>query len=225
MNEPKIVVYGPPSAPFVEKVALGLAFKGFRTVEIVEPEGPEDFRRWNPDTGMLPVMDFEGTRVPDSSGILDWLDARFPSPALVARDPWTARQQRQLEAWISETFYFYWVRWLRETVLAGSDGEPEASGGELARLGILGRVGELLTASPERPGDLGPEFERRLDDLVGFLGGRPFFYADQPSRADLTATAFLRSVEGGSIPGGDRLLRRRPTLAALMERVREHTGR
>jgi len=222
----KIVVYGPPGSPFVEKVFLGLAFKGLKDAELVAPQGAEDYRRWNPETGMLPLMDFGGTRVPDSSGILDWLDERFPDPPLVARDAWVARQQRQLESWIGETFFFYWVRWLRASVAKPpAAGGARESGSDLARLGILGRIAELMAEPPERSSDMGPEFERRLDDLVGFLGARPFFHADRPSRADLTAAAFLGSLESGSVPGGRRLLRARPALVALRDRVREATGR
>ena len=207
-------------------MGLGLRFKGFRDFAVVSPESPEDYRRWNPETGMLPVMDFDGTRVPDSSGILDWLDAQFPDPPFLARDPRTARQQRRLESWIGETFFFYWLRWTRERVLA-EEAEKRAdatSGGELARLGILTRVSELLADAPERPDERGLEFARRLDDVVGFLGARPFLYADQPGRADLTAAAFLRSLERNSFPGGERLLEARPTLAALLARVHDHLG-
>jgi glutathione S-transferase len=68
--------------------------------------------------------------------------------------------------------------------------------------------------------NLDKEFEHRLDDLIGFLGTRPFFYADRPSRADLTVVAFLHSLEDGHIPGGRRMLAERPALLALGERVR-----
>ena len=219
----QIVVYGPPGSPFVEKVMLGFAFKGLPEPQVEAPQSVEDFRRWNPETGMLPVMEFDGARVPDSSGILDFLDARFPEPPLVARDPWVARQQRQLESWIGESFFFYWVRWLRANV-APKDVDPSKST-ELQRMGILGRIGELLASGPSLPGDLGPEFQRRLDDLVGFLGARPFFHADRPSRADLTAAAFLASLEAGTVPGGKHMLAARPSLVALLGRVREVTGR
>lgn len=223
MNRHKIVVYGPSGSPFVEKVLLGLAFKGLPEAHVEEPKTAADFRRWNPETGMLPVMDFDGVRVPDSSGILDFLDARFPEPPLVARDPWIARQQRQLEAWIGESFYFYWVRWLRAHV-APQDVDPSKPN-DLERMGILGRIGEVLASGPSLPGDLGPEFQRRLDDLASFLGARPFFHADRPSRADLTAAAFLMSLEAGTVPGGRRMLEARPSLVALLARVREATGR
>jgi glutathione S-transferase len=223
---PRIVVYGPPGSPFVEKVFLGLAFKGLTNAQLVAPRSADDYRRWNPETGMLPLMDFDGTRIPDSTAILDWLDARFPDPPLVSRDAVIARQQRQLEVWIGETFFYYWVRWLRAClapVLSDTPGLPRSS--ELAELGILGRVSEILADPPAGGGEMGPDFERRLDDLVAFLGARPFFYADRPSRADLTAAAFLASLEARSVPGGPRLLRSRPELVRLLERVRAAFGR
>jgi glutathione S-transferase len=71
-------------------VGLALRMKKL-TFEIVEPSGLEDFQRWNPETGLLPVIDVDGTRVADSSKILDWLDAHFPEPPLLARDPRSAR--------------------------------------------------------------------------------------------------------------------------------------
>jgi glutathione S-transferase len=226
LAQPKIVVYGPTRSPFIEKVALALALKGL-AFESVEPSGPEDFRRWNPETGLLPVMDADGERVPDSSGILDWLDDRFPEPPLSARDSWTARSQRMLEVWTGETFYYYWVRWLRAEIEAGRRPPPDAGapGGDLARLGILGHVDALLSSRDARGPGLGPEFARRLDDLVGFLGERSYYYAERVGRADLTVVAFLRSLASGMIPGGQALLQARPTLRALMERVAADTGR
>ena len=51
MSGHEIVVYGPPGSPFVEKVLLGLAFKGLRDAKVVAPASAEDFRRWNPERG------------------------------------------------------------------------------------------------------------------------------------------------------------------------------
>lgn len=222
---PDITVYGPAQAPFVVKVGLALRMKKL-AFEVVEPAGPEDFQRWNPETGLLPVIDVDGTRVADSSKILDWIDAHFPEPPLLARDPRIARAQRGLEQWTGETFYYYWLRWLRELFDLPEIAEQPKTGtspmvGELARLGILSRMRQAIAerATGMELGNLDNEFERRLDDLIGFLGARPFFHADRPSRADLTVVAFLRSLETGHIPGGHRMLATRPALVALMARV------
>ena len=222
---PDITVYGPAQAPFVVKVGLALRMKKL-AFEVVEPAGPEDFQRWNPETGLLPVIDVDGTRVADSSKILDWIDAHFPEPPLLARDPRIARAQRGLEQWTGETFYYYWLRWLRELFDLPEIAEQPKTGtspmvGELARLGILSRMRQAIAerATGMELGNLDNEFERRLDDLIGFLGARPFFHADRPSRADLTVVAFLRSLETGHIPGGHRMLAARPALVALMARI------
>jgi glutathione S-transferase len=223
---PKFIVYGPMGAPFVLKVKLGLVMKGLAH-EIVEPSSGDDFRRWSPETGLLPVMEIGTTRIADSERILDWLDEHHPEPPLVARDPRTARAQRALEHWTGETFYYYWLRWLRALFdVPGLVYHPTSGTssqiGELARLGILSRVHERMAerASEVALVSLDKEFEHRLDDLIGFLGSRPFFYADRPSRADLTVVAFLRSLAEGHIPGGRRMLAERPVLLALDERVR-----
>lgn len=220
---PKVVLYGPAKAPFVTKVGMALVWKGL-AYEVVEPTSHEDFQRWSPESGLLPVLDTDGTRIAHSERILDWLDERFPDPPLVARDPRTARAQRALEHWTGETFYYYWLRWLRALFdVPALDALPtdgtSAPIGELARLGILSRVREAVADRGPVLHSLDTEFERRLDDLIGFLGTRLFFYADQPSRADLTVAAFLGSLTTGHIPGGLRMLDARPPLRALMERV------
>lgn len=223
MSAPKIVVYGPAEAPFVTKVGKALRWKGL-AYEVVEPSGPEDFRRWNPETGLLPVLDANGTRVAHSERILDWLDEHHPDPPLVARDPRTARAQRALEHWTGETFYYYWLRWLRalldvpELETVPTEGASSRIG-EMARLGVLSRVREAVSDRGTALIGFDVEFEKRLDDLAGFLGTRPFFYADRMSRADLTAVAFLESLAAGRIPGGRRMLQSRPALVALIERV------
>jgi len=47
----KIALYGQVQTPFTEKVRRALVMKGL-AFEIFEPSGPEDIRRWSPDTGL-----------------------------------------------------------------------------------------------------------------------------------------------------------------------------
>lgn len=85
MSEPRIVLYG-RRAPLTEKVARGLRLKRL-AFELVEPADPEDHARLSPETGLLPLLEVEGIRTPDSAAILDFLDERFPEPRLVSADP------------------------------------------------------------------------------------------------------------------------------------------
>ncbi len=228
MSEPTIRIYGPPMAPFVEKVVRALALKKL-AYELVEPEGPEDYRRWNPETGLLPVADVDGRRVADSARILDALDERFPEPPLTSSDPRAAASQRTLESWVGETFFFYWVSYLRDRVgtedAIASSAAPRQ--GPLARLGILRRVmdrGPASVSGPSSAERLGEEFARRIEDVAGFLGGRPYFYSERISRADLAVYSFLRTLFRNDIPGGPELIASQPTLVTLMQRVEQETG-
>ena len=64
-----------------------------------------------------------------------------------------------------------------------------------------------------------------MDDLLAWLGPRPYFYADEPSMADLAVYAMLRNIRGGTFgPGGVACLERRPPLLDFMRRIEDRTG-
>ena len=211
----QITLYGPREAPFVLKVELALVLKGLEfSLEV--PRGPEDYRRWNPDTGLLPVIDVDGARVHDSSAILDYLDERFPEPSLQSSDPKVASSQRRLESWAEETFVFYWMNHLRTLVRADEAGGGEISSPPRARSRL-----SLRKKAPSLNLDegLGKEFGQRLDDLVNFLGRRPFFYSDRVSRADLAVYSLLHDLPGAAGPEVAAAVKSREALVALMARV------
>jgi glutathione S-transferase len=236
---PGLHLYGLRAAPFTEKVVRGLHLKRL-AFELHEPQTPEDYRRWNPETGLLPLLDLDGERVHDSTAILLRLDERFPEPPLLASNPRTALAQRRLEEWADESFFWYWLRW--------QGTQPQASAIPVqraladARPGVdppAAGVGPALRAfgarllrrspgpGPGRPADaarLLDELDQRLRDLVRLLAGRPFFYSDRVSMADLAVFAMLRSLAADSIPGGAQLLARHAELGAFMRRVEQATG-
>jgi glutathione S-transferase len=226
VSAPRITLYGPRVMPLTEKVGRALRVKRL-PFELVEPESPEDYKRLSPETGLLPVIELEGRRVPDSAAILDFLDQRFPDPPLVSADPRAAREQRRLERWIDETFAFYILRWMRSRageavpVAAPGDGFPL---GSLSRLGLIARDGRLRPEVFRTGEGPGPEFVRRLDDLEQMLGSRPYFYADRISRADLSVCGSLSVMYRDFYPGARGVLAERAALFAHTERVLDATG-
>ena len=221
-----ITLYGPARAPFTEKCRRALVLKGL-DFELREPSGPEDYKRWSPKTGLLPVMRVDGELVSDSTEILLRLDQLVPAPPLLSRDPRVAAQQRSLEQWADESFLWYYLRWLRISG-DGAAGEPEAS--RQPRSPRLRRLRQLLAwlragGTWERPQTgLLRGLGDRLGDLVNFLGARRFFYSDQVNMADLAVYGMLYPLRNDSIPGSAPLLALRPTLLEFMRRVEEATG-
>ena len=223
--EPNITLYGPARIPFTEKVRLALLYKGL-DFQLTEPAGPDDYRRWNPETGLLPVLDLDGERIPDSTAILMKLEETFPEPPLLSRDPRISGQQRQLESWADENLLFFFNRWIQIR-----DGEADESrdnaGGRSFGTGWLRRLGAWLRAGGtwERPETaLLRGLSDRLGDLVNFLGARPFFYSDRVSMADLAVYGMLLTLQRNSIPGSHQLLAGRPSLVEFMRRVERETG-
>lgn len=224
-TSPRITLYGPTVTPYTIKVVRALHWKRLAfTLEV--PKQADDYRRWSPQNGLLPVIDVDGTRVQDSAAILDLLDARFPDPPLLSSDPKLAREQRRLEAWVSETFFFHLFRWVRSRVGSASAPQRESAGlGPMMRLGLIGPNGQVR---PEvfdtSDGGPGPEFAGAVDELAKLLGGRAFFFSDQLSRADLAAFGSLSGLRDDRYPGGAELLRSLPTLWQFCERVDRATA-
>jgi len=227
VSSARIVLYGPRGLPLTEKVGRGLRVKGL-AFELVEPEGPEDYARLSPETGLLPVLEVDGHRVPDSAAILDFLDERHPDPPLVSSNPRVSREQRGLEGWIDQTFSYYMLRWIRSRL--GELAPPRARGGgfplgTLASLGMIGPGGQLRPdVFDARRGGPGPEFERNLDHLQQLLGARPFFFADRVGRADVSVYGALALLYREVYVGARAMLVARPRLLAHVERVAECTG-
>ena len=58
-----------------------------------------------------------------------------------------------------------------------------------------------------------------LADLSAFLGERSFYYADAPSRADISVFGMLRTLYDGPMPGARELIEERPELVTYMARM------
>jgi glutathione S-transferase len=221
------VLYSPRAMPFTEKVGRGLRWKKL-PFELVEPKRPEDYRRFSPETGLLPVIEVGGARIPDSSAILDYLDEHFPEPPLLSPDRRVAREQRRLERWIDETFPFYILRWVHKRVGASAPLKAAGDGFPVGPMAQLGMIRSDGTLSPEwfdtSDGGPGPEFLRRLDDLENMLGTRTYFYAEELSRADLSVCGSLSAMYRDLYPGARGLLEERTLLFAHVERVLAATG-
>ncbi len=227
----KITVFGSRLSPFVEKVLRGLRLKQLQ-FELHEPGNPLEMRKWNPQTGKMPVVEIDGERLYDSTFILRRLDELVPEPPLFSSDPVAAANQRQLEDWADEALYWY-VMALRWTPKNGDASAKQILGsapsflrpllvpfvrrqiGGLVRAQGIGRLPESVI---ER------EFGERLDDLVRMLGDRSFFQGDRASAADLAVYGQLRAANSEVAPESRRAIQQRPRLVEYMKRVEQATG-
>jgi len=221
-------LFGSRVSPFVEKVARALQLKRV-PFTLVAPKSPRDFKRWNPQTRKMPAVEIGGQRLFDSTLILRRLDQLVPEPPFLDRDPAVAARQRFLEDWSDEALYWYSMalRWsdanvdATTTQVVGSIPAPAALRPLLrvvVRRQIRGQaLGQGLARLPMET--LVDELGRRFDELLVWLGDRPYFFADRPSVADLALFGQLNALQSGPTPQAERLVAERPRLADYFLRV------
>ncbi|MCP4040325.1 MAG: glutathione S-transferase family protein, partial [bacterium] len=178
---PSIQLYSQRFNPFTEKVACALALKGVEYLRTDVSEADE-IKRLSPETQTLPVLEVDGKRVADSNDIIRWLEELYPDPSLYSPDPKVRRQQESLADWSDSSFAFYWNRW-RAVMDEHERVKDQANPGLLTRIHqhVDQRLGIEHEESTEDIVGVRPIIEalsNRLDDLVGFLGSRPYFFSD-----------------------------------------------
>jgi glutathione S-transferase len=223
---PEIVLFGERLSPFVEKVARALGRKRLR-FERVGVRSPADFAKWNPTARKMPVLEVDGVRVFDSTFILRKLDELAPDPPLFDRDPSIAAAQRLLEDWSDEALYWQVMalRWVPQHADASARQIAASAPAFLRPLAVpmikrkIGRMPQVQGTGRLPYEVLLREIARTLDDLVCLLGERPFFYAQEPSAADLAIYGELESACSGPTPEFERMLSERPALLDFRKRI------
>lgn len=109
MSAPRIVLHQWEISPFCGKVRRILQLKGL-AYEVVEYGGLKALAaaKLSP-VGKLPVLEYNGEKIQDSSAIARFLEQRHPAPALYPADPAEAAQAHFLEDWADESLYWFEV--------------------------------------------------------------------------------------------------------------------
>jgi glutathione S-transferase len=224
----QVQVFGTRLSPFVEKVVRAVTLKGL-AYTLVPVKSPLDFKRWNPQTGKMPVLDIDGERTYDSTLILRVLDARVPEPPLVDADPQVAARQRFLEDWSDEALYWYGMalRWAdvnADATVAQVVGSVPLPSFVRPLFGMIFRRQASAQAHAQGLARLPidvilAELGQRFDELLVWLADRPFFFADRPSVADLAIFGQMQGLQSGPTPQAVELIRGRPALGAYFARV------
>ena len=224
----KATLFGSRLSPFVEKAARALEMKGI-AFDLVPPKSPGDFKKWNPATGKMPVLEVDGERIHDSTFILRRLDEIAPDPPLYATDATAAAKQRFVEDWSDESLYWYCMafRWAPENQAASAAqiaSTLPAFLRPLLRLLLPRQIGGLARAQglARLPMDmLIDQLAARLDEFSVLLGDSPFLFSDRLSGADLAVFGQARAMQSGPTPQCDELIAARPALVDYLRRVDE----
>lgn len=200
-----------PLSPYAQKVKIALAEKAVPfTVRTPDAIGsgatPQDFRAASP-RGEVPVLFADGQSIFDSTIILEFIEDRFPTPALLPADPLARARARMIEE-VCDTHYEA-INWgLSEiTYFRRAEGELEQT---------------LRDAAVAQIGRLNAWLEKQLGE-ADWLNGETFGWAD------LSAIPYVQGAAGFGIvlAAGSRLeawltrCRARPSVAAAFDAARD----
>ncbi len=88
-------LYGFPLSNYYNKVKLALLEKGVPFEEVLVSFGAEGKEGKSP-LGKVPYIETENGFLCESQAILEYIEARWPTPALLPADPWQAAKVREV---------------------------------------------------------------------------------------------------------------------------------
>lgn len=171
-----MIVYGSVVSPFVRKLLGYLGEKGIafdlQGVGIGDPD--PGFQAASP-LGKMPAIDDDGFLLADSSAIIHYVEAKYPSPELIPADP----QERGRVIWWDE---------FGDTVLAACSGKMFFN--RIVAPKFLGREGDLAAAAQAE----GEELPKLLAYLERAIPASGFLVGDRFTLADLAAASPLMNL-------------------------------
>src|SRR5439155_26754870 len=198
-----VVLYEHPLSPYAQKVKIALAEKGIefecRLPNFMSGDDPE-FAAANPRLEVPALVDGE-TRVFDSTIMLEYLEDRWPKPALLPATPEERARVRMLED-LCDTYYEP-ISWAAMEIRVF-----KRASGELAD--------RLLATCARQVAGVNAWLERQLGD-------RPWFNGVTFGWGDLAVVPFVQGAAvTGNAPAGRpggwlERVRTRPSVAAAFE--------
>ncbi len=201
-----IRVWSIPFSTNVERVSLAVGHKGVPAELVLVDAGDRSEVARASGQELVPVADFDGEVVADSTAILRRLEELHPEPPL-----WPAERARRAEMDI-------FIDWFNRVWKVAPNAIAEAiEGGAQDQFAIDAHATEMAAA---------------LRAFEALLEGRPYLFGEALSAADCMAFPFLRYAAIRD-PADDELFHRilddyqplgdaHPNLAAWIERVSAH---
>ena len=200
---PDIVLHQWEISPFCGKVRRILEHKQL-AYEVVNYNGLRARKAAGlSKPGTLPVLDYDGDRVQDSTDIAELLEAKHPEPPLYPRDPVLRARAHFWEDWADESLYWFelYLRFAYDEARAKaaallSEGRPSFERALLA--GVLKRRYRKKLAM-HGIGKLGAErveakLLSHLDALEVVLAAQRWLVGDQRTIADIAVQSQLAEI-------------------------------
>lgn len=192
-------LYNANLSPFASRCRIQIYAKGLDVELAPPPGGPSSdaYKKINP-TGRVPALEADGAVLPESEVICEYLEERFPKPALRPGDPLGRARVRLLSRLLDADVVPPLVRLFGQL-------DPKARDARVVTEGL-----EALRSAYDR-------LERFLDDRGPFAAGPELTLADCALYPFFFFATRIHPVLGDKSP-----LEGRPKLAAWYEAAKQH---
>jgi glutathione S-transferase len=200
---PAIVLHQWSISPFCGKVRRILEHKGL-AYEIVNYNGIKARKASGlSSAGKLPVLDYDGERIQDSSDIAAFLEARHPEKPIFPADPELRARAHFWEDWADESLFWFEVHqrfMYKEARLEAAKALTEGRSG-LERV-LIGRAVKRIYTRKLVAQGLGRMTTERveqkllghIDMLEALLAGRRWLVGDDRTIADIAVASQLAEI-------------------------------
>jgi glutathione S-transferase len=219
-------------SPYCDKVRRILRSKGqrfqVREVSIADAIGGKH-KAISP-TGKLPALELDGGVIIDSTDIAYALEARFPDPPLIPKDPKAKALMHIIEDWADESLYFYEIAircgFPENAAQRGRDLTAHDTGFMKAILASQAPKAVMKIAQTQGIGRkdkaaILAETERHLDAIVGLLGEGDWLVGAHLTLADLAVFVQVNCFRPDASVGA--MIAARPSVDAWLRRVEAAT--
>ncbi len=204
-------LYHHPLSPFCRKVRIFAAEKSIPVA--LEADAPwarrPEFLALNA-AGAVPVwVEDDGTTIPESSAICEFLEEIVPQPMLIGDDAQQRAESRRLAAWFDIKFYDEVTRYVHGERLLKRlrrEGEPNSAAIRAGRQNLVTHLAYIGW----------------LTDHRNWLAGDDFSVADIAAAAQLSVLDYLGEVKWEEAPEAKdwyQRIKSRPTFRAILADV------
>lgn len=242
---PRIVLYIQPSfqvpgrprcfsgTPFAVKVQRILQHKklAFEVREVAWAERAQQLPSLS-SARKLPVLDYDGSRIEDSTVIAHFLEQRHPAPPLIPTDPVRRALCHFLEEWADEVLYWYGIYEQRRISPPGPIANPYfADQPEPVRRMASEAFAKAVEENLDRQGigrypveKVKADIRRGLDSLASLVDADGWAVGPQLTLADIALFGQLHRRLAGTNPWLEAEFAARPVLVQWLGRVDRATS-
>jgi glutathione S-transferase len=219
------------SSPFCTKVHRALSYKGLDYTPR-EVNSPGELKALNPGRSKLPVLEYSGQLILDSTRILRFLDKKHPDPPLYPAGASERARVDLLEDWADESLYWYVVyqRWQIERNFKALVDDLFARLPRALRWAVPPVVRRKVLSQLKGQGtgllteeEMFEQFKGHLAMVETLLADAPYLTGEAITAADLALFGLVQAMNSPGLPEAREQLATAPLLTAWFQRVDQET--